>query len=341
MSRLRIQLACLLFVLAAQVPLLAAAQIADGTGQITGRVISSETGQPIEKATVSLTLSSDPNWKRSAITDKDGNYTLTWLPAEKFIVTAIADNFVLQTYSRPDETDPLLSKLVTVPDAATVPSIDFRLDSAGSLHGTVVELDGTSVGEGVSVAAVQPFTSASGEQGIHPVGAALTDASGHFAVNNLAPGSYTLCVNGPNGYGFHASKAKIVYRETWLGDAASYTDAQKVDVRAGDAGTDLRIVAPRITGHNLTVVPTWSPVAGSAAAKPDRYQSGIGGRDYPSTPKPDGSSVISSLPPGKYTVLEDAWQGETYIGHGETEVEIGDIDATVHVKVVNASRASH
>jgi len=327
------RLTCLLFVLAAQLPLPAAAQIADGTGQITGRVISSETGQPIEKAIVSLTLSSDPNWKRQAITDKYGNYALTWLPAEKFIVSAIADNFVLQTYHRPDETDPVASEIVPVADAATVPSIDFRLDSAGSLHGTVVELDGSPVGEGVSVAAVQPFTRPNGEQSVRAVGAGLTDAAGHFTVANLAPGSYTLCVNGPDGYGFHASKTKVVYRETWLGDAGTYSGAQKVDVRAGDTGSDLRIVVPRITAHSLTVVPVWS----AAAIKPDRYQPSIAGKDYPSSTKPDGSAIIANLPPGKYTVLEDAWQGDQQIGHGETEVEMGDTDATVRVRVVNIS----
>jgi len=334
---LRARLSCLLFVLAAQLPLLASAQVTDGTGQITGRVISSETGQPIEKATVSLSIPSDATWKRQAVTDKDGHYTLTWLPAEKFIVTAIADNFVLQTYHRPDETDPTTSQIVTVPDAATVSSIDFSLGSAGSLHGTIVELDGNPVGEGVSVAAVQPFTQANGDQGVHPVGSATTDKAGHFAVKNLAPGSYTLCVNGPDGFGFHASKAKILYRETWLGDADTYTGTQKVNVRASDTGTDLRIVVPRITGHSLTVMPVWSPSENSPAIKPDRFSASIAGRDDPSSTKPDGSAVIPNLPSGKYKVLEDAWQGEQYVGHGEADIEIGDTDARVQVKVVPAS----
>jgi 5-hydroxyisourate hydrolase-like protein (transthyretin family) len=336
MNCLRARLPYLLFQLA-QLPLFAVAQITDGTGQITGRVISSETGQPIEKATVSLSVPSDPSWKRQAVTDEDGNYTLTWLPTEKFIVTAIADDFVLQTYHRPDEADPAVSKIVTVNDAAIISSIDFRLDSAGSLHGTIVELDGNPVSEGVSVAAVQPFTRANGEQGVHAIGSATTDATGHFAVKNLAPGSYSLCVEGPDGYGFAPNKAKIQYRETWLGDADTYTGAQKVDVRAGDTGPDLRIVVPRITGHSLTVVPIWSPSTNSATIKPDRFSASIAGKNYASTIKPDGSAIIASLPSGKYKVLEDAWQSDKYIGHGEVDVEIGDTDATVRVKVTNAS----
>jgi hypothetical protein len=317
---------------------LCAAQDQDGTGEITGRVVSAETGQPIEHAEVSLDLplAVSHNWTRKATTDKDGHYALTWLPAGKFSVTATADNYVAQTFHHPDDTDALHSILVEVADAASVNSVDFRLDAAGSLHGSVVEMTGESVGEGVSVAAVQPYTRPDGAKAMKPVMAATTDASGHFVLGRLAPGVYRICVNGPNGFGFAPSKAKITYRETWLGDASTYDAAQTVEVRAGDAGPDLRIVAPRIGTHALTVVPVWSPPAGSAA-KPDRYEAAIVGRNHSSKALPDGSQVIPDLPSGQYKVLVDAWQGVHYVGHGESEATIGDADDSVRVKVVPAS----
>ena len=309
------------------------AQDTDGTGEISGRVLSAETGQPIEHAevTLDLPLGAPHTWKHQAITDKDGRYDLTWLPAGKFTVTASADKFVAQTFHHPDETDPVLAVSITLADAQSVSSIDFRLANAGSLHGSVVEQNGDPVGEGVSVSAAVTVNHG---KTYEPEIIARTDATGHFVLPRLAPGVYRICVNGPDGYGFGPSKAKITYRETWLGDASNYDEAQTAEVRAGDAGADLRIIAPRIATHTLTVVPVW---AGSEAVKPERYEASVAGRNHLSKSQPDGSASISDLTPGQYKVAVDAMQGEQVIGHGEAEVTVGDADSSVRVKVVNAT----
>jgi len=312
------------------------AQDTDGTGEISGRVLSAETGQPIEHAEVmlDLPLGASHTWKHQAITDKDGHYALTWLPAGKFTVTAAADKFVAQTFHHRDETDPVLAVSVVLADAQTVGSIDFSLANAGSLHGTVVEQNGDPVGEGVSVAAVEAYTRDDGKSGLKPVIAAQTDATGHFVLPRLAPGVYRICVNGPDGYGFGPSKAKITYRETWLGDATNYDEAQTAEVRAGDAGPDLRIVAPRIGTHTLTVVPVWS---GSEGVKPERYEASVAGRNNVSRSLPDGSLAVPDLPAGQYKLAVDAFLGEQLVGHGEASVSVGDADSSIRVKVVNAS----
>ena len=294
----------------------------DGTAQISGRVLAADTNQPIPNAQVAVSLATlnPPQWTRPVQTDKDGHYEIHWLPAASFLVQATADGFVAQIFHDPAITDPAASQLVTVPDAALIPSIDFALASAGSLHGLVVDATGDPVAEGVSVSAAQPSAAKSWST----LATTRTDPTGHFSLKRLAPGSYAVCVNGPRDSS--PSKSNITYRQTCLGDTPTPDGSQTVEVRAGDSGPDLRIVAPRIAGHTLTLVPSW-PTSPSdpAAPKPDHFTAQLSG-GYTGIPSPDGSQVILNLPPGHYHATLSAFQSDQLLGKGQSDLDMPAAD---------------
>ena len=75
-----------------------AAQPTIGTASIAGVVVTDETPpQPVRRAIVTLT-GDDLRPSRGAITDDDGRFTLSGLPAGRFILTAMRASFVTSLY---------------------------------------------------------------------------------------------------------------------------------------------------------------------------------------------------------------------------------------------------
>jgi len=332
----RLRLLCLFLLLAS--PLCCAAQTqpaaqndspadstTDGTAEISGHILSTETGQPIEKATINLFPLNNTTQPKTTITAADGSYRIGWIAKGIYNLTASRDGFVTQTYRNPN--DPSTStNILDVPDAAVLTSIDISLPSAASVHGIILDASGDPVGQDVSISAVP----AAADPNV-PNLTVKTDAGGHFTFNRLAPGIYLLCVNGPSLFDVSPSKANITYRQTWLGDTPNRSDAQPVEVRVGDPGPDLRIVAPRLTGHTLTITPIWPA---SSPAKPDHLTATLNNGTYQATFNPDGSATITNLPAGKYRAHVSAFQDSHLIGEGDDYLfTMAATDAHVQVKL--------
>lgn len=138
-------------------------------GTISGTVIDAITTNPIPDATVSVFQGT--TFIDFALTDVNGNYTITALAPGNYTVLAFAQGYQ----------DAFSAKTVS---AGTTTIANFALDpNPGTIAGIVT---GGCAGDPVSGA----FILVTDGQTI--VGFDLTDANGNYAIDTLAPGNYTV-----------------------------------------------------------------------------------------------------------------------------------------------------
>ena len=230
----------------------AKAQISGTLPAISGHIYRSDTGAPLARAVVTLytlTAKSDGRYQ-STETAIDGSYSFYDVPAKTYRVAATCEGFVRQDYSS-DGT--LTGKLLAINSENPLQNIDFHLAQAGVISGSIVDERDMPVGE-IEVSAVQVVAAPGGFESARRIQEIQTDKQGSFHLSGLEPGSYYVCVNGPNGNQVPSRVTGRGYRETYYSNATSLSDAQQVRVIAGDETEDIRISVPAEKRFRITVV---------------------------------------------------------------------------------------
>ncbi|MCH9617264.1 MAG: hypothetical protein SP4CHLAM5_07880 [Chlamydiia bacterium] len=143
--------------------------LTSGGGTITGKVTDADTGAVISDASIQLQL--DNVTVQSIQTDQNGEYTLSHLAIEQYVLIASAEDYQLSFVK------------VVVPDATPITE-NFALNNdPGTVSGTV-----TVAGSGL------PLSGATLQikQGNITLGSDLTDNNGVYNFTGLAPGAYTI-----------------------------------------------------------------------------------------------------------------------------------------------------
>ena len=296
--------------------------------QVNGHVVRSDNGMPIEGATVQLELAhafSSNGVFHTAITDKNGEYHFSEMRSEAYLVRASADGFVWQTYTV-DGT--IQGQVMQIDATAHLRGIDFRLQREAVIRGMLTGARGDSVGAGVFLAAVRQPEAEPATARMRVVDTVKTDASGRFLFTKLEPGTYFVCVNGPNGMNAFPD-AGGWYRETWYEHGSSAKNATALILKEGEERDGIRIEVEREQRYNVMV---W-PSGPEGQPNPDHYSVRIIGRSHRSSHQPDGSYLIPGIPAGRYRLESVAWSGSEYQGAGDTTFEITNSDVTVHLKV--------
>ena len=290
--------------------------------KLAGRVTQADNGAPIEGATIRLLppfIAGVLNLQ-TVRTDGNGNYRFDQVLNGTYSITASADGFVSQDYSR-DATPE--SAFLRVDSSTSIHGIDFHLAHEAVIRGAVVD----EAGEAVANLPVTAVGLQGSDKKTGHVGAlAKTDAFGRFVLRGLPAATYLVCANGPAGYGA-SSMPNPPYRETWYGGGVSSEGAIPITLKEGDERMRVRIaVAPELR-HRVVVWPS-GPEGGPA---PDRYDVTIEHRSHISMKQADGSYVIPDIPPGHYTLVSTAWLRVQYLGQGEESFDVSDSDVTVNV----------
>ncbi len=149
-------------------------------GTITGTVTNDD-GDPVQGIAVSAYNNTHGG---SAITDANGNYTITGLGAGAYTVRFVdtgLNTYVAQYYN--DKTGESAAEPVSVTVENTTPDIDAALHRGGSISGTVTEEGSGAPLAHVCVAVYGPDANGDCVQ---------TDTSGHYTYPKLASGSYKV-----------------------------------------------------------------------------------------------------------------------------------------------------
>jgi protocatechuate 3,4-dioxygenase beta subunit len=279
--------------------------------RIAGRVVNAVTGEPVRRASVGAMSEEDNHLVTSAVSDAEGNFSITGLAAGKYPLTASRRGFRTAFY---DEHDDFNSAIVTGPGQDTEHLV-FKLQPGAVLYGTVA---GDS-GDPVQNASVMLFRHNSAAPGRAPIRAesANTDDTGAYEFSNLAPGEYFLAVKGEPWYAIPAMAAAsagsgensldVAYPVTYFDSTTDEASAAPIDLAPG-IRTEANISLHAVPAVHLRL--SMPQRQGNNFPNPELMQS-IFGASMPAGGSnlivrgPEGVAEFSGVAPGHYELTRN------------------------------------
>ncbi len=312
-----------------------------GSGEISGRVTTSETNpQPLRRAVVTVT-GDIPN-PRSVLTDDDGRFAFTRLPAGTFSVTAKKAAYLAAPFGarRPGRS----GVPVALAEGQRL-SIAIAMFRGSAISGVLRDAAGSPV-RGVNVRAIDARTLVTAPDAA-PAELATTDDRGAFRLYGLLPGEYfvaALPLLGGSGEIVAPSPASIDAALALLGSrrpvtpgtpappppaparaigfgpvyypgTPNHTEAVRVRVEPGDerAGVDFELRPVRMAAIDGVVrdVASFSGVQVSIIPSGPRISTvmssnSLAGRAIDA----EGKFRYSNLPPGSYRIVARGRRGD-------------------------------
>jgi Carboxypeptidase regulatory-like domain len=306
-------------------------------GRISGRVIS-DTGRPVKRARAFITAAELPGG-RGSLTDENGIFDFTELPAGRYTLTVSKSGFVSLSYGqrRPLQAGTPLQ----LADGQQLKGIEFRLPRGGVVAGHVFDEDGEPMPG--AIVRVMRYQYLQGDKRLTPAGTAQTDDKGQYRVWGLMPGDYYINAvtriadfgrgGGPGGRGGPAGaiagfiggalggniaavfggagddQDRLAYAPTYFPGVGSVNEARPIAVGLSqevlDVDFNLQLVrTSRVSGHvaNPDGTPTTSGnvnLTAEGASGGGRGQIGI---NYSGRIEWDGNFSIGNVPPGRYVL---------------------------------------
>lgn len=160
---------------------------ATGTGVVAGQVTLAGSGQPV--GDVRITMSgAELRGSRSALTNDEGHYAFTDLPAGTFTVRGTLTGYVAGTFGQKAPGKP--GTAIVLRDGQQHKDASFEIAKGGVITGVVLdEKNRPSIGTPVRV---MRWMIQSGERMLVNTGNSTTDDRGLYRVYNLMPGEYLV-----------------------------------------------------------------------------------------------------------------------------------------------------
>ncbi len=309
------------------------------TARVSGRVLRSDTGEPLSKAIVSLfpqDQTSEPAGERAVRTGLDGAFVFSDLPLGSYAIEAERSGFVLD-YSKSR------SLHFTLAAAQNLTQLEIRMSPSAIVAGAVIDEDSEPV-PGLVVVALKLGYLAGGMRQANQVANTTTDDRGNFRIAGLPPGSYFLETGGMIQHSMRFSPLKqspertLQYAETYYPQDALSESAQPMPVSPGTELTDIRIpvrpaAAFRITGKIVETrgMPIPTEVSYSLT-RPILFNFGS-----MASIQPDQSFEIRGLAPGEYVLTASVFRDGVLLNAGYAKVHI--VDANVRADIQMGSGA--
>lgn len=269
-----------------------------GTAQLSGRVVSLDSGRPLRRATVRA-VGPELREGRSATTDGDGRWTLKGLPAGKYVVSVTKGGYVTLSYGQRRPFDQ--GQQVDVAAGQAIDKLDVSLPKGGVIVGRIQDEFGEPFA-GIRVATMRSRY-VNGQRRLVAVGPTdTTDDVGQYRLHGLAPGEYYVSATNAN-VSFDVSDDRLGYATTYFPGTPMLGEAQRVSVTQGQETPNVNFdLAP-------TRIASVSGTATNSQGKPlvnslivltsPLLQAGIPTLS-PAMVRPDGSFTISNVTPGDY-----------------------------------------
>jgi protocatechuate 3,4-dioxygenase beta subunit len=155
------------------------------TGRITGRVLAGDTGRPVRRARVQIRAQATPGG-RAVLTDDNGVFDFTGLPADHYTVAVSKTGFVALQYGQRRPLQP--GTPLQLGEGQELRGIEFHLPPGGVITGHLFDDSGEPVPG--AVVRVLRYRYVQGERQLVPAGTGQTDDRGEFRVWGLDPGQY-------------------------------------------------------------------------------------------------------------------------------------------------------
>lgn len=113
------------------------AQTPKGSARIRGRVVAAATGRPLVRATVWIGAVGNQQIRRSVMTDSNGHYEISDLPAGRYSFSASHAGYLEQQFDQPQ---PLSRyRLLELAAGEQLDSIDFSLHRGSAIVGIIID----------------------------------------------------------------------------------------------------------------------------------------------------------------------------------------------------------
>jgi hypothetical protein len=273
---------------------------APGTARITGVVKSATDDTPIGRARVSAVADGLPE-PRVTLSEPDGRYGLTDLPAGSYTISVTRTGYAPQTHSTGRNITPTP---IVLSNAQRAANIDFALVPGGYISGRILDEDGSPFAGAVVDALVT--RSENGTDTLFSVSSSQTDDRGEFRLFGLVPGNYYVSASDPAFRAVSTPKGVVHYSPTYF-PGVPFADQARAVVVTGTSQPPrvefrLKLVPPaRVTGQ---LVPSDGRQLFSAAI----IMSPLEGEGVPMVPPedpkllPDGQFNFGQVVPGHYQI---------------------------------------
>ncbi len=294
-----------------------------GTGIITGRVtVGGKSVAGVGVALLPAERAIDRSAVVRAVTDYEGRYRLTNVPAGRYSVMAVAPALV----SESEDTSGELGKMVTIAEGETVEKIDFALVKGGVITGRVTDGDGSPViGEHVQLNQSgnqdQFRRRGRGFSNLNPF-MYETDDRGIYRLYGIVPGRYTISIGDSPDTGSirFGAGGRGYYTRTFHPDVTEEAKATIIEIGEGTEVTNVDISVGRksktFTATGRVVDEGGKPVVGMRVGNGAVMKDGnrMGGFGWGSITDAKGGFRLDGLLPGRYAAF--VWnEGESSMGN--------------------------
>jgi uncharacterized protein (DUF2141 family) len=158
-----------------------------GTGLIIGQVVTGDSGTPVRRARVALS-GAELRGQRSTMTDDEGRFVFTQLPAGRYSMTASKAGFVNIAYGA--KAPGRAGTPIQLEDGQKLESRPISLPRGGVVTGVVLDEYGEP-SPGTPVRALRTVIR-TGEKRLESAGTSTTDDRGMYRIYGLQPGQYVV-----------------------------------------------------------------------------------------------------------------------------------------------------
>ena len=308
-----------------------------GSGVIRGRVIRSGDNEPLRGARVWLRADGVRD-APSTVTDVDGRYELTGVPAGEVILTAAKVGYVDSQFGETRNGQGGVP--IAIARGETLDRIDIALLRGGAVAGTVMDDRGEPV-IGATVRVLRQRYVQGRRRFVTAFDADRTDDRGMFRLYGIAPGRYVLSVTVARALRVDAASELETTLPTlgaisfFYPGTTTISEAQTLEVRAGEEVTGLVVnyASPPLATISGTVrMGDGQPQSARISAyvvQPMPFTSS-GSSSTNVVVKEDGSFTIKDLPPGPYMLSANVFPQNGY--QAESIVTLDGAD--LHVPLV-------
>lgn len=306
-------------------------QFKTGSSRIRGRVLNADGSGPVRRAQVrAMSPESGP---KVAVTDAQGRFDISELPAGRYTLSANKSGYVNVQYgqTRPFEN----GKPIELADKQILDA-DFAMPRGGAISGRVLDEFGDPLPD--TAISVMRLAWSNGKRRLTQVPGRgwPTDDQGHYRVYGLPPGEYFVSARrgaeteffsampdlvqgisvgfGPGFFGSGSnsgSSPKSGYATTYYPGTPNPGEAQKVTVAAAQESTnvDLQLTAIRLsTVTGFVMNSEGRPASGSTVTLvANARELGLGDSNSARTNQ-EGSFTFNNVAPGDYVLRAEAMQ---------------------------------
>ena len=292
-----------------------------GTYSISGVIVSSVTGQPLDRAEVRLHNSTGESLVSEVTTGQDGHFAFDRLPAAKFSLSATRRGYIGMAY---DEHEGYSTAIVTG-EGLRSEGLIFRLPPRAVIRGNVSDDNGDPVQQ--ARVSLYRLDLSSGLGNIVHAGNTTTDDTGAYEFAHLDAGNYYVAAMATPWYATRPqprhdpagnllpddqrSPLDVAFPTTFYADVTDSESATPIPVKAGDQ-VQVNLTMHAVPAVHLSVrVP---PAAGRGFAMPQLNQEIFGQlegmpaamsynwRGQQPDSDGDGTVELSGVAPGHYSM---------------------------------------